>query len=143
MRDSASKDANLIKSDVAAFFAKDYPLVKLFAYCKNTIATANRRHSKTYLSEADAFKGIDYFFHKYVSVFTKLTTTKQELLLRIVPPALSWYGGEPFLNFELIQKSAAYFKSLPWGQYAIPTDRLKFSVNTNLSIIFISVRQLT
>lgn len=60
---------------------------------------------------------------------------KKQLLLETVPPTLSWYGGEPFLNFDLIKKSAAYFKSLPWEKYGIPVASLGFTANTNLSII--------
>ncbi|HBE78223.1 MAG TPA: hypothetical protein DDW65_10640 [Firmicutes bacterium] len=104
-------------------------------YCKNTIATENRRHSKTYLSAENAFKGIDYYFHKYVTIFAKLGEAKKVLLLEIAPPSLSWYGGEPFLNFDLVKKSAAYFKDLPWDKYGIGRNNIRFSINTNLSII--------
>lgn len=104
-------------------------------YCKRTVAKDYKKHSKISLSEENAYKGINYYFTKYTAFFQKLGNEKKELLLQIVPPSLSWYGGEPFLNFELIKKSAAYFKSLPWDKYSIKVSDLKFTSNTNLSII--------
>ncbi|MHC1745955.1 MAG: radical SAM protein [Negativicutes bacterium] len=101
-------------------------------YCKRTIANS---HAKNKLSEENAYKGIHYYFNKYIAFFEKLSAEKKELLLKIVPPSLSWYGGEPFLNFELIKKSANYFKNLPWDRYSINESNLKFTSNTNLSIM--------
>lgn len=104
-------------------------------YCKRTIAKGYKGHSKNILSEEKARLGINYYFNKYTGFFNKLSSDKKKLLLEILPPSLSWYGGEPFLNFELIKQSADYFKSLPWPEYSISTDDLKFSSNTNLSIM--------
>jgi len=104
-------------------------------YCKRTIANGYRPHSKNKLSRQNAYKGIDYYFKKYTAFFQRLSREKQELLLQIVPPGISWYGGEPFLNFELIQQTADYFKQLPWEQYSIKTSDLRFASNTNLSIM--------
>jgi len=101
-------------------------------YCKRTIAEI---HSQNKLSEENAYKGIHYYFNKYTAFFEKLSAEKKELLLQIVPPSLSWYGGEPFLNFELMKKSADYFKSLPWDRYSINASDLRFTSNTNLSIM--------
>ncbi|MGZ3996908.1 MAG: radical SAM protein [Flavisolibacter sp.] len=104
-------------------------------YCKRTIAKDYQGHSKNNLSEKNAYQGIDYYFNKYTAFFRKLSKEKKELLLQTVPPGLSWYGGEPFLNFELIKKSAAYFKGLPWNKYSIKVSDLRFTSNTNLSVM--------
>lgn len=104
-------------------------------YCKRTIASASGGHFSTDLSEKNAFLGIRYYFGKYTSFFAGLSEKKKKLLLQIVPPGLSWYGGEPFLNFDLIKKTAEYFKALPWVEYSISTDDLHFTANTNLSIM--------
>jgi uncharacterized protein len=104
-------------------------------YCKRTIAAASGGHFSTDLSEENAFMGIRYYFRKYTSFFAGLSEEKQKLLLDVVPPGLSWYGGEPFLNFGLIKKTAEYFKALPWNEYSIDNDALHFTANTNLSIM--------
>lgn len=104
-------------------------------YCKKTIGKGYKKHSPDYLSEENARAGINYYFKKYTEFFNKLSEDKKELLLEILPPSLSWYGGEPFLNFDLIKKSAAYFKSLPWEEHSIKRDDFRFSSNTNLSIM--------
>lgn len=104
-------------------------------YCKKTIANGYKGHSKENLSEENACKAIDYYFHKYTSVFNKLSPDKKELLLQIIPPGLSWYGGEPFLNFDLIQNTARYFKGLPWEKFHIRPEELRFAANTNLSVM--------
>ena len=104
-------------------------------YCKRTIADDFRPHSGNRLSEENAFMAIRYYFDKYTSFFSRLSDDKKELLLKIVPPGLSWYGGEPFLNFSLIQKTADFFKALPWEDFSIGRDSIHFTVNTNLSIM--------
>ena len=101
-------------------------------YCRRTITGA---HAKYNLSEEHAYQGIQYYFYKYTAFYDKLPAAKKDLLLQIVPPTLSYYGGEPFLRFDLIGKTAAYFKSLPWQQHGIPASALQFVSNTNLSII--------
>ena len=104
-------------------------------YCKRTIAKDYKRHSKHNLSEENAYRGINYYFKRYTEFFLKLSKPKKKLLLRTVPPGLSWYGGEPFLNFELIKKTADYFKNLPWNKYSIKVSDLSFTSNTNLSVM--------
>lgn len=104
-------------------------------YCKRTIADDFRPHSQNRLSEENAFMAVRYYFDKYTSFFSRLSDEKKELLLKIVPPGLSWYGGEPFLNFSLIQKTAEFFKALPWENFSIGRDSFHFTVNTNLSIM--------
>jgi uncharacterized protein len=79
--------------------------------------------------------GIDYYFGKYTQIYDKLSADKKALILRTLPPSLSWYGGEPFLNFDLIRQSAAYFRGLSWERHAIPAESVRFSCNTNLSIM--------
>lgn len=104
-------------------------------YCQNTISTEFRKHSKTNMTKEMAFKGIDYYFAKYTQLYSKLSDEKQELLRQIAPPTLSWYGGEPFLQFDLIKICVEYFKKLPWHNYRINTRDLVFVTNTNLSIM--------
>jgi len=104
-------------------------------YCKRTIATKHENQLRSNLREEKAYKGIDYYFTKYITFFAKLSKEKKELLLQIAPPSLSWYGGEPFLNFNLIKKSGEYFKNLPWANYGISVSNLRFTANTNLSIM--------
>ena len=104
-------------------------------YCKRTIANGYMPHAKQQLNPQDAFQGIDYYFRKYTAFFSRLSREKQQKLLNVVPPSLSWYGGEPFLNFDLIRATAEYFKGLPWHQYGIGPEVLQFTSNTNLSIM--------
>lgn len=103
-------------------------------YCPNTLATSNRVHAKTYMSFDVARKGIDYYYARYASQFLRLDTSGQEKMLALAPPQLSWYGGEPLLNFDLIRDSHKYFVSLPWSEIGIPVERLAFAINTNFTI---------
>ncbi|HEX5789692.1 MAG TPA: radical SAM protein, partial [Luteolibacter sp.] len=104
-------------------------------YCKRTLGGEEIVNSRTALSEENAFLAIDYYFEKYIAIFKKLSPSKQRSLLESSPPCLSWYGGEPFLNFPVIRSSAAYFKTLPWQDHGIPDSVLRFTTNTNLSVL--------
>lgn len=105
------------------------------AYCKKTVAEGYKGHNRLIMRMDVARPGIDYYFRKYTEIFDKLDEEKKAELLEMLPPSLSWYGGEPFLNFDLIRQSADYFKSLPWERHGIPVESLRFSVATNLSIL--------
>ena len=104
-------------------------------YCPNTLAEDYRQHTKTYMSFDVAQQSIDYYYKQYTKIFNKLNDQAKALILDIASPTLSWYGGEPLLNFEVILNSAEYFKSLPWSLHNIPTEKLEFTLNTNLSIM--------
>jgi len=104
-------------------------------YCYNTLSTEYRKHSKSKMSFETAKNAINYYFSKYIEIFGKLSEEKKALLLETVPPTLSWYGGEPMMNFELLKQSTDYFISLGWEDYGISKDCLKFTSNTNLSIM--------
>jgi uncharacterized protein len=73
-----------------------------------------RTHSSAMMSHSTAFRAVDYFFKK------------NSLSKRV---GISFYGGEPLLNFPLIAKIVEYSKS------AMETcgagKRLAFSITTN------------
>ena len=104
-------------------------------YCPNTINEGSnlRGHTHRRMSFETAKRAIDYYFFKYTKFFSQLTKEKQELLLDTIPPTLSWYGGEPLLNFKLQKQAMEYFKQLPWADYGIDVSKLSFSTNSNMS----------
>lgn len=63
--------------------------------------TNNRVHKKVYMSEAVAEKAIT----KYLERFKKMR--KYDISSR---PIISFFGGEPLLNFELMKKTIEYVK---------------------------------
>ena len=71
-------------------------------YCFNTIGNTPRVHSKQKLSLESAQKGIDLYFKIYTECFKRIPKHKQMQYLKIAPPNISWWGGEPLLNFDLI-----------------------------------------
>ena len=104
-------------------------------YCFNTIENGPRKHSKTMMDFQIAQKAIDQYFKIFTETFRKVPEEKREALLKIVVPNLSWWGGEPFLNFKLIKETCNYFKSLHWENYGIPLNKLVFSVVTNFTYL--------
>ncbi|MFZ3212753.1 MAG: radical SAM protein [Terriglobales bacterium] len=104
-------------------------------YCPYTQATQTRHHSHQTMSRYTAFRAIDWYFARYVAQFASVAAKARGRILRAAPPALSWYGGEPFLNFELIKTSKDYFAQLPWSEYDIPISALRYSVTTNFSLV--------
>jgi len=105
------------------------------SYCKKTVADGYKGHTRLDMTIDIARAGIDYYFRKYTQIYDKLDGDAKALILRTLPPSLSWYGGEPLLNFDLIRESAAYFRGLPWERHGIPAESIRFSCNTNLSIM--------
>lgn len=104
-------------------------------YCQNTIETKTRKHTTVYMDEKTAYAGVAYYFDNYIRLYSKLSKDKKKKLLELAEPTLSWYGGEPFLNFNIVKKSKEYFENLPWEKYGIKKSSLRYTINSNLSII--------
>lgn len=104
-------------------------------YCFNTIGNTSRVHSKQKLSLENAQKGIDLYFNIYTECFKKIPKHKQKQYLKIAPPNISWWGGEPLLNFDLICETQKYFLSLPWSDYGISDRFIVYSIATNLTYL--------
>ncbi|WP_040825102.1 radical SAM protein [Thermanaerovibrio velox] len=102
-------------------------------YCRGTHMTSPGplRHMDIHTAR----KGLELYFGMYSRVFLKLSQRARAWALRVCPPGLSWYGGEPLLNFQTVRLSAEAFLNLPWGELGIPRESLRFSMNTNLSIM--------
>lgn len=106
-------------------------------YCFNTIheGTDLRHHTKRNMSLEVAKKSIDYYFDQYLKIFKKLPKEKQKALLSVVPPTLSWYGGETTLNWNVLVAATEYFKSKAWLENGIYPHLLTFSMNTNMAVM--------
>lgn len=105
-------------------------------YCTYTTNDKNvRKHSSNQMTEDIAYKAIDYYFDVFTVALSKIPIKEKQNLLKIVVPNLSWFGGEPFLNFDLIKKTQKYFESLPWNKHGIKKEHLSFSVVSNLTIL--------
>lgn len=104
-------------------------------YCFFTTEDKNKRkHSPRIMHKSIAYQAIDYYFQIYVNAFSKLDSRQKSKVLQIAPPNLGWWGGEPFLNFKLIQQTQHYFETLPWTKYGIEKLYLTYSVVSNLTI---------
>ena len=110
-------------------------------YCFNTIGASKRHHSSKKLSPEAAIKAIDIYFEIYTKCFSHIPLSERKKYIKIAPPNLSWWGGEPLLNFELIKYTLSYFQQLPWGQYGISNDKIVYSIATNLT--YLTEKQLS
>jgi len=79
-----------------------------------------RTHTQEHMSEETALKACAYFLQH-------LSTEKKELFV-------TYYGGEPFLNFPVIVKTHEYLTS-------ILKERVQFSITTNGTLIDRPVRE--
>lgn len=94
-----------------------------------------RKHSFNNMDVNTAKKAIDYYFNLYTSFLLRVPEEKRQKLIEICPPKMSWWGGEPFLGFDVIKQSKEYFSSLNWSDFGINVNQLVFIVVTNLTIL--------
>lgn len=104
----------------------------LFAKINDSIV---RKHSFRNMDINIAKKAIDYYFELYTSFLLRVPENKRQKLIEVCPPKISWWGGEPFLGFDIIKQSKEYFSSLNWSYFGISPDKLVFIVVTNLTIM--------
>lgn len=82
--------------------------------CYSDFYKDNRTHGLTNMSWETAKKAIDYYISNFYLVY------KRNPLL---PATIGFYGGEPLINFRLIQKIVEYLKST-----------YKYNVNYNITV---------
>ena len=104
-------------------------------YCHNTLEPVFRHHSKKQMSFTVAKAAIEFYKDMYLKFYRRLTDGKKKLLLKHFPPFIGFYGGEPSLNWNLVQKATDYYLSAGWEKDGIGIDKLSFSINTNLYIL--------
>lgn len=104
-------------------------------YCFSTIGNGQRVHTKYQMTEETAFAAIDHYYKIFTEKFSRLNNSEREIYLKRTVPNLSWWGGEPFLNFRLIKASKNYFENLPWENYGIDKSLLRYALVTNLTIL--------
>lgn len=105
-------------------------------YCFYTNKDENKRkHSSLKMREETALKAIDLYFSRYTSAIDRISKAKRSEVSKRLFPNLCWWGGEPFLNFDLIKKSKDYIESLDWSLYEVEKNNISFAVVTNFTIL--------
>ena len=94
-----------------------------------------RRHSQYSMSEFIAYKAIDYYFNKYINAIKKVPSENRYKVVEQNYPMLQWWGGEPFLAFDLIVKTKSYFESLDWEAHGISKKDIVYGLTSNLTIL--------
>ncbi len=77
-----------------------------------------RKHSNKFMKKETAFNAVDYYFKQM-----KTTIKTRPLMI----PTISFYGGEPLLNFELIKAVVQYIKE----NYK---QKVLYNMTTNMTI---------
>jgi len=96
-----------------------------------------RKHSCRNMEIETAKKAIDFYYNFYTSQLMKVPENKRKKLISLCPPIMSWWGGEPFLAFDIIKESKKYFDSLNWKKFNINIKQNKFTyfLASNLTIM--------
>lgn len=104
-------------------------------YCFFSDKESERQHSNKDISYATMKNAVDYYFSVYIDAFKKISKEYHDYILKIAPPGISWWGGEPFINYGIIKESKKYIESLPWGEYGIEKDKFVYSIVTNFTVV--------
>lgn len=104
-------------------------------YCHNTLEPVFRHHTKKQMTFPVAKAAIDFYKELYLKFYRKLPEDKKPLLLKHYVPFIGFYGGEPSLNWKLVEDAVKYYLDLDWSADGISRETLTFSVNTNLYIL--------
>lgn len=104
-------------------------------YCHNTLEPVFRHHTNKHMSFEVAKASVDFYKELYLKFFRKLPKDKKTLLLKHFSPFIGFYGGEPSLNWKLVEDTVNYYLNLDWESDGISRNLLSFSINTNLYIL--------
>ena len=103
------------------------------SHCLERRLTLPRRHRPAHMSFDTARAAIDHYRTLYLSIYDQVSEANKAMLLRDHEPYIGFHGGEPTLNFEVVRRTAGYFKQLDWGRPEIHGGLATMSMNTNLS----------
>ena len=138
---SESELPSLVKNQLDEFIPRKFALeitekcTLRCKYCFFSNENNSRKHSNFQMSLSTAQKAINYYFQLYTRSFDKFPHEYRRKLLKIAPPNISWWGGEPLLNFDLIVESKKYFEQLPWSKHGIELNDLAYSIVTNFTVL--------
>lgn len=104
-------------------------------YCHNTIEPMFRHHTNKQMTFPVAKAAIDFYKSMYLRFYQKLPPEKKALLLYHYPPFIGFYGGEPSLNWSLVEDATEYYLHSGWEKHGIDQEFLTFSINSNLYIL--------
>ena len=104
-------------------------------YCHNTLETVFRHHTNKHMTLPVAKAAIDFYKQMYLKFFSKLTDDKKRMLLDFYPPYIGFYGGEPSLNWNLVEEASEYYIHAGWKEHGIQQKDLGISINSNLFIL--------
>ncbi len=104
-------------------------------YCFFSDKESQRHHGNKEISDITMKKAVDYYFSVYMNAFKRISKKYRDYILKIAPPGISWWGGEPFTNYRIIKESKEYIESLPWDEYGIEKDKFVYSIVTNFTVI--------
>lgn len=94
----------------------------------------NRKHKRKNIEESTAYKAIDSCYQKYTNAIKQLPQKNRSIAIKQSPPMLQWWGGEPFLAFNIITNTKIYFESLDWEHYGIAKEDIIYALTANLTV---------
>lgn len=106
------------------------------SYCFYTNKEEDKRkHSDLSMEKEVAFKAIELYYNRYVSAISKIPEEKRKDVYTANPPVLTWWGGEPLADFELLKSTKNFIESLDWEKYNIRKNDIRYSMVTNFTIL--------
>lgn len=105
-------------------------------YCLfSSLENIPRKHSFKEMTLDTAYEAIHFYYKLYTNGISQVSPSKLKETLKLTPPTISWWGGEPLMNFELIKATQNYFENLPWQDIGIKTSDIVYSLVTNFTVI--------
>ena len=104
-------------------------------YCPNTHTERTRHHTDRQMSHYISQRSVDFYFELYAKFFGKLPDSHRKKFLKNFPPTIGFYGGETFLNWDVMEKAILYYENLDWETCGIPIAKLMVTINTNLYLL--------
>lgn len=104
-------------------------------YCANTLETVWRHHATRHMSAETARKAIDYYYTIYMNFFKEVPADCRDRFLKNFGSSIGFYGGEPTMNWRVVEESCRYFRQLDWPRLRDGTGCLTITCNTNLSFL--------
>jgi uncharacterized protein len=103
-------------------------------YCLQENNKKTENNKSKFLDINNAYKAIDFYFEKYSKIFLADNEDKINQYQEKVPLILQWWGGEPFLAFDMIKKTKQYFEKIAVEKYKISKNKIIYGLTTNLTV---------
>ncbi|MCY1634295.1 radical SAM/SPASM domain-containing protein [Marinifilum sp. D737] len=106
-----------------------------YTTAENDLSDKGRKHSYQRMDIEIGKKAIDYYFNRLKYLYSRSERSNFIKTIRDIEPMITFYGGEPLLEFDTLKELINYIKLFDFAEYGLKRDDFNITINSNLTVL--------